>query len=362
MDELPVEVVIHIVDFLSVRNVFQIMRTSRKLEEAARSVIRRKRKLALGCNEISVKSLKSMSCAMSQIDLLPWCRRRDDDACCKSLSQMVNLRFLIIQDCEHRFDLQPIADPVIRNNSRTLKQVVMDFDFSFPSLDNMEKYINLQKLFCWRLAGDEVIKSCPSLTAISCSQMSSAAINNLNTVTCTELMIGRLEAAAFATITKLTNVRTLHMELDDTLFGTPNYLFQSMKLLQEVKLTIHSIGNMDQMISSLCNNNPHIRIFKLCLTSGEIGNDSLSSMSLLHHLTKVSLDLKESNMTTTGLIKFLRGNSRFRLRSLRICIWTSANTVPNQDPDVPPVDRSVIHKEVLSINQESGRQTPLRFE
>lgn len=234
-----------------------------------------------------------------------------------SLSAMTCLSYLRLDDCEDRFHLQFMADQLIYQSQRSLQQVILGFDFSFPSprqcnedsRGRCDHWPRLRVISCWRLSHDSVLDACPRLLSLTCFQPSPVTLSMLSVkhgLSLQTLKTGPmpLSADALRHVADMTSLRVMHVETAAAVLfdqATGQSFVDSMTNLEEVKLTIHYNGNMDQLVVRLCQRNVQLHTVKLFMDESEVSDAALLALSDLKNLKRVAIDVDSSRMTTKGL-------------------------------------------------------------
>lgn len=342
MDSLPVELVAHILSFLPVQQVFPLMRVSGRFEVAARAVVRSKRRLGVGG---AVDCGNKVARPMPAKDILNWFKKGDEEPFLFSMSLMTNLTVLRIEECEDRWDMKHVADHLILQNCRSLQQVCLGFDFPFPTVSpDHQSFPHLKQLFCKRLADETVLTVCPSLSQVICYELTTSALQLLDTKIVTVLKTSRISADAVPVVAEFTNLKVMHLDVETPFLTRFSSVFQNMHNLVDVKLFSSFQFCADDMMTVLCDKNPKLQFLRMKLRAGQVGDASLTAMSRLSHLRTICMDVKESRMTTTGFLTLLRGKSRPVMRDVMFHFSEGRNE---------DIDRSAIASEVMAMSRAS---------
>lgn len=327
MEDLPNEVMVMILNFLPVSEIFALMRTSRSFQQSCESAIPFRHRLQLGEKD-KWKELEWTS--VSKLDTIDWDRIQSKhySEFSKCMAKMRNIRILRVDmsdavTFERRFR-RKLTAAVVQQNSSTLMQLCLDDGLCLPGLpDPAATYVNLMRLSCAVLQDDD-IALCPSLVEIAADDMPTTALQSLNPhrILSIDIEIWSPDLSSFS---HLINLTCLHLELVDEVTENDNVV-------------------RDNEIGQVCSWFPKLQTLKLYLRWGRMSDASLCHVSQLRHLKKLTIYALNQDITTDGVRSILHGGSRSSLTEFKI--YSGRRTLH--------VKRLVIKDEVKQINQETG--------
>jgi hypothetical protein len=346
---LPEELLAHIMGFLDLKQVCQVMRVSRGWESAARSVIRTRPVIIL-CHDLNEWG--------SMIHLIGG---RDDDkdhsqnlvygpfdaSLINCMNQMIGLKVLLAG----RHVKADAVRPLVLRNSQTL--TVLSIDCSIPHGPGI-CYPQLRTVCC-RSMTPAVIDSCPRLEKLSLTLQDEPVvfqyIPNKSLITelnCTIIHLhvdtGLMELVAG--VRQLTGLTKLFLRIAADDWSDPgngfNILFNNFTRLTDVRIRANNDEvNLDAGVSVLARNNPQLQVLKL--RGFTLSDAALSALSKLTHMQKLILDTEDAVYSMDAIISLLRGPLRHVL--CKFSIWHQ-----------PETDWTSVDAEIGLISEEIGKE------
>ena len=331
---LPEKVIVNILKFVPIPQVFSLIRVNKKWRSAALNVIRNKQRIQFGAvtEETHSERLRHMT-QVSSLDTIFTLKGGMEEGMWNCLMLMTSLKVIVCADflafdtgCDKGSGLRSL----VQQNCRTLETLILDPDTDFPVSRSKARittfFPSLKVLTCPKFYST-IVTACPHLESVSCYESSIAALDNLTVtrlegleVNCIDFRSEQIQASVLVEV--LSQYRKM-VKLDLYVIAKPGNdcspfvkIFSGFTRLEEVLLTLYPTLelDMDAAIQTLAVRNPLLR--KLHLEKMRLTDACLRSLSRLDRLSDVRIASAGAEFSEEGVIQLLRGRGRSSLRSL----------------------------------------------
>ena len=334
MDQLPLDIIVHVMHFTPIQQVFVCMSVNKIWEQAARHAVRSHKNLWLQ-SKPGLETRKQIPISCLEMDTIVVRKRMNFERLAKSLLLMENLKQLVATDCG-RLTSENI-NPVIVKNAASLQ--VLYTNFNLPSDGKPVVYQRLRKLRCRFLSQ---WTECPVLDLAICSYCEPEALIHLPIQTMRRFVSRRIlddepddesddetrlnvfpndsylqpnPQTVVQAAKRLIHLTHLVLSFADNDVHCDDILtllddFTSLFYL-ELDLFINNF-NFDQKVDQLVRQNPRLHHLRLnCLT---ISDTALTSIVRLPDLRHLELHGNNTRLTADGVLTLLRSRLRPLLR------------------------------------------------
>ena len=328
MDQLPLDCIVHIMQFIPVQQVFVCMSVNKKWQEAARHTVRVHKRLQL---VTKCELEKGVIQIPSSLDLIVVNDCTDSDALSQSLLLMENLKQLIACECLS-FDLEKATKSVIGKNAASLQVLYTSSDL--PSRNGPVTFQQLKKLDCTFLSPGTECPVLEELIIYPCCDVE--ALNHLPALTMSKFMCWRTSepdekpdlcpvhgnrlSSTFTQEVVQAAKRLIHLTDLTICFEQWAYPCNDIETIMDdfhflVGLDLVFFANefdFDPQVDQLVRQNPHLKHLQLvCLKLSDAALTSVARLPDLRHLVLYGSDVR---FTADGVLTLLRSGLRHQLR------------------------------------------------
>ena len=358
-DQQPLHILVQILDFVPIVDVFRCLSISRAWQEAA-TIATRSRKTVAVDPKFRLKYMEDVS----MLDSIETTIGMDMESLSRGLTRMVRLRRLFIgTDLLDRITIRNI---IMLNASRLRVIDMAAYELSLSSCDPPGSFVLplLEKLNCSYLAaGSGTNTGCPRLQHVSIQDQRNMrlilppdSMLSLQLKYTQEIPNDTMIPFAIDPVCQLNRLTKLSLTIPigsecsmSILQSKLCELFQQLSLLEDLKLDLGRMillrnFSLDICIETLARRNAALQ--KLSLAGMKLTDASLVSLSHLTDLSFLELLGDHRDFSVHGILALLRGRSRRRLQDLVIMHLVT--------------HRAVIREEIQAIERETGNQIEIQ--
>lgn len=325
MDNLPEELIAHVLTFLPVSCKFSCQSVSKRWNIACDRAIMRNQSLILS----NMSARESVIADMDRIFLSREMPMSPETTILR-MKYLKNLVIGFLMDC---CISNQILYPLIINNANTLTFLDIGYN-DLPIATRFLTFPCLRKLHCKTLSFVETRRSqtFPRLTHLKLSKQNNLTLFpglprcTITSLACDFLVDQEVSVSDWQTfvtgVSRLTNLTHLSLDrvrvrqLDVHPRFNYDHLFDNFTRLEKLVIVFpHIETNTDVVMGKIVRNNPNLREIKL--TFANVDDHSMGTLARLANLKSISL-IQRYHVTTSAMMSLLRGASRSMINDINV--------------------------------------------